>query len=120
MVWLAQEDEEKLRELRAYIRSMVEQYGSNESRQHILKAMAEYDGHMSHDMIRAILMFVRRSREEFSAMINKKYLEKITLGEQAIQIEQANAHYVNIAVFLQIIGLIMVLSKDLARRTWPK
>jgi len=46
-------------------------------------------------------------------------LEKITLEEEAIEIEHINAKYSNIAVFLQIIGLIMVISKDLARRTWP-
>lgn len=119
MVWLAQEDEGKLRELKAYIKSIVKQHGNAESQQLMLKSLAEYEGHKNNNLFNATLEFVRHSREESSEIINKKYLEKITLEEQAVHIEHTNANYANIAVFLQIIGLIMVLSKDLARRTWP-
>ena len=53
-------------------------------------------------------------QNEIIDRINNLYGEKITKEEQINQIKKINSKFTHIAFFLQIIGLILVLSKDLA------
>ncbi|MEE8056520.1 MAG: hypothetical protein V3T17_01610 [Pseudomonadales bacterium] len=46
--------------------------------------------------------------------MNDLYLEKLELDNKIAMIDLRNGKIANIALFLQIAGLILVLSKDLA------
>lgn len=119
MAWFASNDKDNLELLQSYTEKMTERYGDKESRQKLQMALPEYGKQGNGNFYTAIVDFVENSRESSIETINQKYLEKLTLEERITQMEHANARHANIAVFLQIIGLIFVLSKDLARRTWP-
>ena len=47
--------------------------------------------------------------------INDSYFEKLDLGDIKMPIEQGNARLFSIAIFLQVIGLILILARDLRR-----
>lgn len=47
--------------------------------------------------------------------INATYLEKIELEDKKAPIDKQNARLFSIAIFLQIIGLILVLARDLSK-----
>lgn len=119
MTWHAQNNPARMLEFQSYMESLINQHGNNISRQQMHRFLTDYMAGKKSDIFNAVLGFVTKIREESVETINQKYLEKISLEEQTLRIEHTNANYANLAVFLQIIGLIMVLSKDLARRTWP-
>ena len=47
--------------------------------------------------------------------INSTYFERIELEDEKTPLERANARLFSIAIFLQVIGLILVLARDLKR-----
>lgn len=48
--------------------------------------------------------------------INDLYTEQIDISDKIMKIEMKSADYVNLALFLQIFGLILVLARDLGVR----
>ena len=48
--------------------------------------------------------------------INQTYFERLDLVEQKAPLERDNARLFSIAIFLQVVGLILVLARDLRRR----
>jgi hypothetical protein len=47
--------------------------------------------------------------------INNTYFETLELQEARMPLESANSRLLSIAIFLQVIGLILVLARDLRR-----
>lgn len=49
-------------------------------------------------------------------LIDELYLDNLGLSETLARVEEDMAYYKNIAVFLQIFGLALILARDLSRR----
>lgn len=52
-------------------------------------------------------------------LIDELYLDNLGLSETLARVEEDMAYYKNIAVFLQILGLALILARDLSRRSLP-
>ncbi|MGR5177147.1 DNA mismatch repair protein [Vibrio parahaemolyticus] len=52
-------------------------------------------------------------------LIDELYLDNLGLSETLARVEEDMAYYKNIAVFLQIFGLALILARDLSRRSLP-
>lgn len=104
--------------IKTYIRTVVEHGGDPGYTKAVHDALDSQTG--SPEVIFSkLLAFVEKSRKKTVDTIDQAYLEKIGLQERIQALEQVNTSYSNMALFLQVMGLIFVLSKDLARRTWP-
>ena len=57
----------------------------------------------------------RAAQRTIIASINETYLEALELRESRMPLERANSRLFSIAIFLQVIGLILVLARDLRR-----
>ena len=68
----------------------------------------------------ALLRLVDTHRRQVIDSIDALYIEKVGLEEKIMQIDVDNTRYASIALFLQVMGLIFVLAKDMGRREWPK
>lgn len=62
-----------------------------------------------------LLEISRAARETLIESINNTYLEVLDLRDSRQPIERSNSRLYSIAIFLQVIGLIVVLSRDLWR-----
>jgi len=67
-----------------------------------------------------ILVLVDAQRAYITDKIDTLYIKKVGLQEQVQSLRESNTSSANLALVLQTLGLICVLSKDLARREWPK
>ncbi len=61
-----------------------------------------------------IIAVVGRARDELIDQINDTYLERLELERRIAPLEARNADLLSTALFLQLLGLILVLARDLA------
>ena len=66
---------------------------------------------------RLLLDISDAAREAVIELINGTYFESIELKEAKAPLEAANSRLFSIAIFLQVTGLILVLARDLRRRS---
>lgn len=64
----------------------------------------------------AIMMLINSAQQVQRDRIDDHYLENISLSESMQLLEEQMAFYKNIALFLQIFGLALILARDLARK----
>lgn len=104
--------------VRLYIEQLVSREGNKQQSASIKKSLAGSTAHPG-VLFPELQGFISQTRKNTINIIDREYLEKITLQEKIEKLEQKNSSYSIIALFLQVMGLILVLSKDLARKTWP-
>lgn len=63
-----------------------------------------------------ILKLLEKSRAETVTIVDTLYTEKITLEEQQKVLKQKTRFYTNIALLLQALGLLLILSRDIFGR----
>ena len=61
-----------------------------------------------------VIAVTRKARDELIDQINETYLEKLELERRITPLEARNADLMGTALFLQMLGLILVLARDLA------
>ena len=66
--------------------------------------------------INSTIMITQLAQEKVINDINDKYFEKLELDSSQQPIKDKNAFLYSVAIFTQLIGLILVLSRDLARK----
>ncbi len=62
-----------------------------------------------------LLEISRAARRAIIESINDSYFESLELREARMPLERANSRLFSIAIFLQVVGLILVLARDLRR-----
>jgi len=63
-----------------------------------------------------IMMMINQAQQSQRTRIDDFYLDNLTLSELLQSLEEQMTLYKNIALFLQIFGLALILARDLARR----
>ena len=63
-----------------------------------------------------IMMLINQAQQSQRTHIDDFYLDNLTLSELLQALEEQMTLYKNIALFLQIFGLALILARDLARR----
>ncbi|CAH6850733.1 DNA mismatch repair protein [Vibrio chagasii] len=63
-----------------------------------------------------IMMLINQDQQSQRTRIDDFYLDNLTLSELLQALEEQMTLYKNIALFLQIFGLALILARDLARR----
>ncbi|CAH7301668.1 MULTISPECIES: DNA mismatch repair protein [Vibrio] len=63
-----------------------------------------------------IMMLINQAQQSQRTRIDDFYLDNLTLSELLQALEEQMTLYKNIALFLQIFGLALILARDLARR----
>lgn len=104
--------------VKQYITQLLAREGNGKQAQQVKAVLADSKATPA-ALFQALMGFISETRSETINIIDKTYLEKLHLQEQIEALKQHNSTYANLALFLQVMGLILVLSKDLARRTWP-
>lgn len=64
-----------------------------------------------------IMMMINQAQQSQRTRIDDFYLDNLTLSELLQALEEQMTLYKNIALFLQIFGLALILARDLARRS---
>jgi len=62
-----------------------------------------------------IIQLVQETQEKLINDIDSTYLNQLTLDKQKMLISSSNSRLMSMALFLQLIGLILVLAKDFQR-----
>lgn len=65
--------------------------------------------------LKLLLELSSAAQQAIIESINNSYFEALELGEQKVPLEGDNARLFSIAIFLQVVGLILVLARDLRR-----
>tara|TARA_B100001057_G_scaffold458733_1_gene508286 strand:+ start:224 stop:511 length:288 start_codon:yes stop_codon:yes gene_type:complete len=63
-----------------------------------------------------VMMLINQAQQSQRTRIDDFYLDNLTLSELLQALEEQMTLYKNIAIFLQIFGLALILARDLARR----
>ncbi|CDT08981.1 Conserved hypothetical protein [Vibrio coralliirubri] len=63
-----------------------------------------------------LMMLINSAQEAQRTRIDDYYLDNLTLVELIQRLDEKMAFYKNIALFLQVFGLALILARDLARR----
>ncbi|MEC7941797.1 MAG: DNA mismatch repair protein [Pseudomonadota bacterium] len=63
-----------------------------------------------------IMMLINQAQQSQRTRIDDFYLDNLTLSELLQALEEQMTLYKNIALFVQILGLALILARDLARR----
>ncbi|MEZ8035441.1 MULTISPECIES: DNA mismatch repair protein [Vibrio] len=63
-----------------------------------------------------LMMLINSAQESQRTRIDDYYLDNLTLVELIQRLDEKMAFYQNIALFLQVFGLALILARDLARR----
>lgn len=63
-----------------------------------------------------VMMLINQAQQSQRTRIDDFYLDNLTLSELLQALEEQMTLYKNIALFLQIFGLALILARDLARR----
>ncbi|MFA0071414.1 DNA mismatch repair protein, partial [Vibrio breoganii] len=63
-----------------------------------------------------LMMLINSAQESQRSRIDDYYLDNLTLVELIQRLDEKMAFYKNIALFLQVFGLALILARDLARR----
>ncbi len=66
-----------------------------------------------------LMAMINSAQDTQRELIDELYLDNLGLSETLASIEEEMAYYKNIAVFLQILGLALILARDLSRRSLP-
>ncbi len=92
---------------RDYLTGLVETYHLGDYRERI----ATSDG----ADLAVLLEISRAAQRAIIESINDSYFESLELREARMPLERANSRLFSIAIFLQVVGLILVLARDLRR-----
>ncbi|GAL35719.1 hypothetical protein JCM19240_566 [Vibrio maritimus] len=66
-----------------------------------------------------LMAMINSAQDTQRDLIDGLYLDNLELSETLASVEEDMAYYKNIAVFLQILGLALILARDLSRRSLP-
>ena len=95
--------------VRGFLEDLTEEYG-------IDKRPLDDDGLLS---AQNVIEITERAKRQIIARIDDIYLNEIFLDKQKQPIASRNSTLMSLALFLQLVGLILVLAKDLQRKkTW--
>ncbi len=91
--------------VRGFLRVLIEEYGLDER---------SFD---DDDLLSAgnVIEITEQAKQQIIARIDDIYLDKIFLDKQKQPIASRNSTLMSLALFLQLVGLILVLAKDLQR-----
>lgn len=64
-----------------------------------------------------VMQLIDDVQREYRESIDSHYLNNVQLTEQIASLEDSVAHYRNIALFLQIFGLALIIARDLTRKS---
>ena len=103
-----------------YVRHFVGKSDVPAQRVRVERALDNREMASKGSVFREILTLVDAQRTFVIDKVDNLYIEKVALQEHVQTIMKSNASLANTALVLQMLGLICVLSKDLARREWPK
>jgi hypothetical protein len=92
---------------RNYLRELVSLYRLNEFNDRMNKSETSD--------LKLLVDLSNAAQKSIIASINNTYLETIELEEKKMPLEKDNSRLFSIAIFLQLTGLILVLSRDLRR-----
>ncbi|MGL6260107.1 DNA mismatch repair protein [Vibrio sp. WXL210] len=70
---------------------------------------------LSVETVSEVMLAIDQSQQQFRNRIDSHYLDNLEVAEQVQSWEEKLVHYKNIALFLQIFGLALILARDLAR-----
>ena len=90
-----------------YLENVLSTHGLNDFEQR----MHEQSG----TDLELLLDMSRAAQQNIIKDINDTYFETLELQESKVPLERANSRLFSIAIFLQVIGLILVLARDLRR-----
>ncbi|MGR5168552.1 DNA mismatch repair protein [Vibrio astriarenae] len=76
-------------------------------------ALKEND--LSLQMLPSAMMAIDNAQQGYRERIDTHYLNNLEIAEQIDALQDKVAHYRNIALFLQIFGLALIIARDLAR-----
>lgn len=66
-----------------------------------------------------LMTIINSAQDTQRDLIDELYLDNLGLSETLASVEEDMVYYKNIAVFLQILGLALILARDLSRRSLP-
>lgn len=66
-----------------------------------------------------LMAMINSAQDTQRDLIDELYLDNLELSDTLSSVEEDMAYYKNIAVFLQILGLALILARDLSRRSLP-
>jgi len=89
-----------------YIAETADTYNLSEFKNRQVKGMRDPD---------LLLHISEAAQKTIIESINSTYFERIELEDEKTPLERANARLFSIAIFLQVVGLILVLARDLKR-----
>lgn len=73
--------------------------------------------HVTPEHLPALMVQINAAQRHQRERIDDFYLQNLSLNERTLQLEERIAFYKNIALFLQIFGLALILARDLARQS---
>ncbi len=94
----------------AIIVQYIENFMQQIIKQYHLTA-AEYDTHGSQQVIRVI----QQAQEQIVNEIDEIYFDKLILEKEKMVLVGVNSRLMSIALFMQLLGLILILAKDFQR-----
>lgn len=71
---------------------------------------------ISRQNLSLLMSLITQAQQRQREKIDDYYLQNLTVGEQMASLEHDIAWYKNVALFLQIFGLVLILARDLARK----
>ncbi|GAL11829.1 hypothetical protein JCM19233_2819 [Vibrio astriarenae] len=71
---------------------------------------------LSQSSLETVLDAVDKAQFRYREWIDDHYLNNLEIAERITSIQDKVAHYRNIALFLQIFGLALIIARDLARK----
>ena len=95
----------------SYYHDYLENVLSNHGLKDFEQRMAEHDG----TDLELLLDLSKAAQASIIEDINDTYFEILELHEAKVPLERANSRLFSIAIFLQVVGLILVLARDLRR-----
>lgn len=95
--------------IRQYV---VKQLNDTKARQEISDQQFEINSRLDFDTINS---FIELVKQKIIDSINDSYLQRIDIENQQIPLQKKNTLLLTISIFLQVLGLILVLAKDVNR-----
>lgn len=113
--------QEMVNNLKLYARHFIQNSDAKTERfnvETVLQAITPLEGRAA--LFPAVSSLVEAERSLVVQQVDDLYIKKVSLEDNIQKLDAENTTHTSTALFLQILGLIFVLSKDLARREWPK
>ena len=103
-------------EFKKHLNELISNHDLNQFDQKISSLSGELATSNNQTILQLLLEIGRQSQQKIITSINDTYFDILDLESQKAPVEKSNARLYSIAIFLQVIGLILVLARDLSRR----